>query len=165
MEWGPCRRVRRSFTVYSAFLAFLFRAPSLSSSLLLSDEGAEAAGGWWWASSEPPRGERKSTWHIQDSMRAKGELWEWRAVIHTWGTGKKDFGSFLPKTKHAIVIVHWCPKSKGFIFIEGKSVAHMLADQIFVRAHTANRTFGVLKFSGRKSIWNLLRPCQSDGTG
>lgn len=55
---------------YSAFLAFLLRTPSLSSSLLL--RGVAGAGAWC-SSSEPARGEPKSRWQTQASIRAKGE--------------------------------------------------------------------------------------------
>lgn len=79
MQFYPC-----SVTSYSAFLAFLLREPSLSSSLVFRGEDGAAAGAWWWSSSEPPRGEPNNRWQTQDSMRAKGEPWECRAVIHTW---------------------------------------------------------------------------------
>lgn len=83
--WTAWGRVRCSFAFYSAFLAFLFRAPSLSSSLVLrGEDGAAGEEAWWWSSSLPARGEPNSRWQTQDSMRAKGEPWEWRAVITTW---------------------------------------------------------------------------------
>lgn len=74
-------------TLYSAFFDFLLRVPSLRSSFVLAGErGAETAAGaeWWWSwDSSPPRGDPNSRWHTQDSMRAKGDPWEWRAVMNT----------------------------------------------------------------------------------
>lgn len=71
---------------YSAFFTFLLRVPSLSSSFDFRGEaGATAGAWWWWSSSDPPTGEPKNRKQTQDSMREKGEPWEWRAVITTWG--------------------------------------------------------------------------------
>ena len=71
--------------IYSAFLDFLLRVPSLSSSLVLTGEaagaGAAGAGAWW--SSEAASAEPKSRWHTQDSTRANGDPWECVAVMNT----------------------------------------------------------------------------------
>lgn len=85
--------------VYSAFLTFLLRVPSLSSSLDLEGEaGAAAAAGavWWWLwASSTARGDPKSRWDTQDSTRAKGDPWEWRAVMTTYKWNSAPCYSFV----------------------------------------------------------------------
>lgn len=75
--------------LYSAFLAFRFLVPSFSSSFDLAGGG----GGWetsweapwwsWWWLLCPLETEPKKTGQMKFSIGAKGEAWEWVAVMKT----------------------------------------------------------------------------------
>lgn len=99
-------------SLYSAFLAFLLRVPSLSSSLVLMGE-AGTAGAWWsWWSSEA-RGEPKSRWHTQPSTRANGEPWECLAVMNTWDTKTRNSASL-----RTVLMKHFGKISNYYIYGE-----------------------------------------------
>lgn len=110
MRMSQLQLLRCNATSYSAFLTFLLRAPSLSSSLVLGGEDGAVAGAWWWSSSETPRGEPNSRWQTQDSMRVKGEPWECRAVMTTWEDGRMKEIKLILSTNvlllHFLVLRH-----------------------------------------------------------